>query len=192
MRAEQTLLIVLSSHVSLQEGAGQIMLKMSILRTDDPSSQHRYQSAALPPVWNGLPFEEGRLLNSEQESSMARNGANDTPSRGLPHSTLPYMKISRPFRLDRRTWRGSLSCLVVAKIALSPPQRRTDRSLEAGRKQERRKGMRTVHMQVSHSPSLADDQPRRLYALDWLKMLAVLRVFFIHTGCMFDLIYQPG
>jgi hypothetical protein len=37
------LLIVRSSHVSLQEGAGQIMLKMSILRTDDPSSQHRGQ-----------------------------------------------------------------------------------------------------------------------------------------------------
>jgi glucan biosynthesis protein C len=52
--------------------------------------------------------------------------------------------------------------------------------------------MPTVHMKVSHSPSLADDQPRRLYALDWLKMLAVLGVFFIHSGCMFDLLYQPG
>jgi hypothetical protein len=43
MRAEQTLLIVRSSHVSLQEGAGQIMLKMSILRTDDPSSPAQVQ-----------------------------------------------------------------------------------------------------------------------------------------------------
>ena len=38
---------------------------------------------------------------------------------------------------------------------------------------------------------LADGKPERLYYIDWLRMLAVLGVFLVHSGNMFDMLYRP-
>jgi len=56
---------------------------------------------------------------------------------------------------------------------------------------EGRNAMNTVHMRAPGAQSLAGEKQQRLYYLDWLRMLAILGVFFIHSGNMFDMLYKP-
>src|SRR5712691_4762256 len=56
---------------------------------------------------------------------------------------------------------------------------------------EGRNAMHTVKVRAPGAQPLAGEKEQRLYYIDWLRMLAILAVFFIHSGNMFDLLYQP-
>lgn len=46
-------------------------------------------------------------------------------------------------------------------------------------------------MNTSRVKPHSDEKRERLYYIDWLRMLAVLGVFLVHSGNMFDMLYKP-
>ncbi len=46
-------------------------------------------------------------------------------------------------------------------------------------------------MNTSRVKPHSDEKWERLYYIDWLRMLAVLGVFLVHSGNMFDMLYKP-
>jgi glucans biosynthesis protein C len=51
--------------------------------------------------------------------------------------------------------------------------------------------MNMLNVRSSQAKALPGEKQQRIYSIDWLRMLAVLGVFFIHSGNMFALLYKP-
>lgn len=51
--------------------------------------------------------------------------------------------------------------------------------------------MNSLTIRSSQAKALTAEKQQRIYYLDWLRMLAVLGVFFIHSGNMFAMLYKP-
>jgi peptidoglycan/LPS O-acetylase OafA/YrhL len=51
--------------------------------------------------------------------------------------------------------------------------------------------MNTVKVSAPAAQPPTGEKQQRLYYIDWLRMLAIMGVFFIHSGNMFDMLYKP-
>jgi glucans biosynthesis protein C len=51
--------------------------------------------------------------------------------------------------------------------------------------------MKTVSVKMPAAEACAGENQRRIYYIDWLRMLAIVGVFLIHSGNMFDMLYKP-
>ena len=51
--------------------------------------------------------------------------------------------------------------------------------------------MKSVSVRVPAVEVLTDEKQQRIYYIDWLRMLAIMGVFLIHSGNMFDMLYKP-
>ena len=50
--------------------------------------------------------------------------------------------------------------------------------------------MKSVSVRVPAVEVLTDEKQQRIYYIDWLRMLAIMGMFLIHSGNMFDMLYK--
>src|SRR6266568_1429276 len=51
--------------------------------------------------------------------------------------------------------------------------------------------MKSISVEEPAAEALVGEKQQRIYYIDWLRMLAIVGVFLIHSGNMFNMLYKP-
>ena len=104
-----------------------------------------------------------------------RNGANDTVCMSLPQHILTHKK---------RDWLQGITATKGHRYAIIS-------FILLGYVTGRRNAMKSISVEEPAAEALVGEKQQRIYYIDWLRMLAIVGVFLIHSGNMFDMLYKP-